>query len=79
MVAGFEVAGLSVEETSTSEISVQVVLLQNLAERAITIGVQTMDGSAKGRLIKNTYMFFYLPILEKSKDYVIDIHVHVHD
>lgn len=49
VVAGFEVAELSVEETTTSEISVQVVLLQNQADREVTIGVQTVDGSAKGK------------------------------
>ena len=50
VVAGFEVAELSVEETTTSEIPVQVVLLQNQADREITIGVRTVDGSAKGKL-----------------------------
>ena len=49
VVVGFEVAELSVEETTTSEISVQVVLLQNQADREVTIGVQTVDGSAKGK------------------------------
>lgn len=49
MVAGFEVAGLSIEETTTSEVSIQVVLLQNQADREITIGVRTVNGSAKGK------------------------------
>ena len=49
MIAGFEVAELTVEETTTSEISVQVVLLQNEADRELTIGVQTVEGSAKGK------------------------------
>ena len=49
VIAGFEVAELTVEETTTSEISVQVVLLQNEADREITIGVQTVEGSAKGK------------------------------
>ena len=49
MIAGFEVAELTVEETTTSEISVQVVLLQNEADREITIGVQAVEGSAKGK------------------------------
>ena len=46
--------GLSIEETTTSEISVQVVLLQNQADRELTIGVQTVDGSAKGMTYHNT-------------------------
>lgn len=49
MVAGFEVAEVSIEETTTPEISVQLVLLQNQADREIIIGVQTVDGSAKGK------------------------------
>ena len=49
MIAGFEVAELSVEETTTSEISVQAVLLQNQADREITVGIRTVDGSAKGK------------------------------
>jgi hypothetical protein len=49
VVAGFEVAEVSVEETTTPEISVQVVLLQNQADREITIGLRTVDGSAKGK------------------------------
>ncbi len=49
VVAGFEVAEMSVEETTTPEISVQVVLLQNQADREITIGLRTVDGSAQGK------------------------------
>ena len=49
MVVGFEVAEVYVEETTTPDISIQVVLLQNQADREITIGVRTVDGSAKGR------------------------------
>ena len=49
MVVGFDVAEVYVEETITPEISIQVVLLQNQADREITIGVRTVDGSAKGR------------------------------
>lgn len=42
-------AELSVEETTTSEVSIQVVLLQNQADREITLGIQTVNGSARGK------------------------------
>lgn len=48
MVVGFEVAEVVVEETVVSNFTVQVVLLQNIAAKQLTVGLQTFDGSAKG-------------------------------
>ena len=51
MVVGFEEDQLTVEETLASGISVQVVLLENNADRRFTVGVQTVDGSALGEYV----------------------------
>ena len=48
MVIGFEVDELTIEETLASDASIQVVLLENNADRRFTVGVQTVDGTAKG-------------------------------
>ena len=51
MVVGFEVDQLSIEETLASDASIQVVLLENDANRNFTVGVYTVDGSANGELM----------------------------
>ena len=47
MVVGFRVTELVVEE-STSEVAIEVVLLEGRSKREFTVGVHTMDGSATG-------------------------------
>ena len=51
VVVGFEENQLTTEETLVSGISVQVVLLENSAERRFTVGVQTVDGTAMGEQV----------------------------
>lgn len=47
MVLGFRVTELLVEET-TSEVVIEVVLLEGRSTREFTVGVHTSDGSAIG-------------------------------
>ena len=47
VVVGFQVTELLVEE-STSEVVIEVVLLEGRSKREFTIGVHTRDGSATG-------------------------------
>lgn len=47
MVVGFQVTELLVEE-STSEVVIEVVLLEGRSKRKFTVGVHTRDGSATG-------------------------------
>ena len=47
MVVGFQVTELLVEE-STSEVVIEVVLLEGRSKREFTVGVHTRDGSATG-------------------------------
>ena len=47
MVVGFQVTELLVEET-TSEVLIEVVLLEGRSNRELTVGIQTRDGSATG-------------------------------
>ena len=47
VVLGFQVTELLVKET-TSEVVIEVVLLEGRSKREFTVGVQTKDGSATG-------------------------------
>lgn len=48
VVVGFQVSELRVEET-TSEVVIEVALMQGRSRREFTVGVQTKDGSATGQ------------------------------
>ena len=47
MVLGFQVTELLIEET-TSEVVIEVVLLEGRSKRELIVEVQTRDGSATG-------------------------------
>ena len=47
VVLGFQVTELLVKET-TSEVVIEVVLLEGRSKREFTVGVETRDGSATG-------------------------------
>ena len=49
MVVGFQVSELRIEET-TSEVVIEVALLQGRSKREFTVGIQSKDGSATGQL-----------------------------
>ena len=47
MVLGFQITELLVKET-TSEVVIEVVLLEGRSKREFSVGIQTKDGSATG-------------------------------
>ena len=58
MVVGFHVTELRVEETTT-EVIIEVALLQGRSKREFTVGVQTEDDSATSQY-KFNYGIIYI-------------------
>lgn len=48
IVVGFEVTEIDVEETSSFVVIATVALFQGQAEREFIVGVETLNGTAKG-------------------------------
>lgn len=48
VVIGFLETDIQIKESTTSQVTAQVVLLEGTSEREFVVGVQTADGSATG-------------------------------
>lgn len=48
VVIGFLETDIQIKESTTSQVTAQVVLLEGTSERDFVVGVQTADGSATG-------------------------------